>query len=1140
MEQRVQLKDQVENLGLGGEVAKPLNQRNCKNGLTRAWCPSWAMEWDMLSGRYGAFVGDVSHEWKRLSPVSSLKREQTTDTKDEMKYWEQSASERLPAMVESLEMSLVSLQNPWMTPKYTQQEVDVGDKQRPRLLFQYKPYEEQDRLILSDTELSGAIDAVFSQESSELHEARDAGMVILIKIIIDAYLEKGPEIAFQQVFTLLKKPLSDGRTPQCAVFDVISNLMIHSELLYSDSTQSACDGDDAWSQRVSAAFLTTIRNKKDGRNGDSLPNKDNVDCAAWPPISMGEFVQASSDLRLEQFREWLRRLLFDLSAHLGTIEDKSERLEDSGSDVWASVFSCVASLCTHDGYFVLEYMQLFPLHVLRRMLHVARHAFWATRVRSLLNTVLCNLLYVRQNSEDDVEKALLDFRKIEEFGGIQNIVKEYYYASTTMSSQSLFCVLLDYVLNDKSGDQKTTLGPPAQGGTWGFSISETFEVQVVASALLHMNAALALKDYLLLPAMEKDAEINKQLSHVIHNQILSLMGANFDEEMVQERVPLAFIEYCMTALKDMTSKTHFIPDIMEQHVKSTCDAGIFGESDSEHWKFLENALLSESPRNQVIGRSWLVKLMISASDREIEEAWVSRKNVIPPPVPLMPSSTPEKDLFTCGDTILSAFAKSKSKTNSQGYLLTYRSFEGDDFVVTNFALAIRQVVSAIRFRMLELPGDLHTKWNSGAVDTNRLCISTIERAFEWIFGFSSAPEWSTAVALLAECLISTMTICDIITPPGTASDDMHADGDADDNSNAGTVSRPSSGATVSTPRIVNALMPAEGPPAPVASEAARVAPLHIPSPSSDQEGDMLSPLSKLVPGGPKIAAAWRRLRTPGTSRNRPTSGESQHSNADDFAHNRPLSAGVMKMDSTRTNTTLADSIYNTRDSLNTFTTTGYQQTVPRSWRSLADKVQHRRAMQRKEYLNTYTSICDTVSAFSQTIDAVERFITGISSCPVYMIEMMSPVVLKDVFDAMKQVDIDGVKLMESSSRHAAVQAGKPFWDSRLAIFILLVCSFTMTDKNQYNHPLLKTKGYLQTLVRDPDVRVRHHACLFILRRFCDQDREGYIKALATIVSRAQQANDDKLLRDPEAQVNKMLEMRLFDMTTLTVSSTSAS
>ena len=55
--------------------------------------------------------------------------------------------------------------------------------------------------------MAGVVSAVFSSESSELYEARDAGIVILIKVVMDIFLDMGAEAAFGQVLSLLRKPL---------------------------------------------------------------------------------------------------------------------------------------------------------------------------------------------------------------------------------------------------------------------------------------------------------------------------------------------------------------------------------------------------------------------------------------------------------------------------------------------------------------------------------------------------------------------------------------------------------------------------------------------------------------------------------------------------------------------------------------------------------------------------------------------------------------------------------------------------------------------------------------------------------------------------------------------------------------------
>lgn len=1060
--------------------------------------PEWALEWNVFSERYGSRVVDWKGEWKSLEFLPSSSAAWRRRRSPDGSPLDDSLSHNVAEMIDQLESSLASLSNPWITPEHLHGDDRGITSKQPHLLFQYKPYAEQERLHLSDEDIAACMEAVFGISSPEmgipmgekrtngLRDARDAGVVILIKLVIDMYLDNGPEAAFPLVMYMLQKPLSleSGVDAQCAVFDFLMNLMVHGELL--------CAGDDEneWNTTIGSPFGTIVRNKN---------QCETMNVAEWPDVSNKNGAPRDVDPRKEQYREWLRRLFCSLTFVLLSIV----RDEDDGrSEVWSSVLSCMICFCSHDGYLVREYLTEFPVVALQRMLSVSRHAFWPRKIQSLLATVLANLLY-----SSDMKVKFLDFDKVEEFGGIHNVAKEYYYAPTVISCQSLFCVLLDYTLHKSSGDKDSF------GATWKFSIDDTFEVEATGYALLHMGAPQSLREYLLLPEMSIDAAINASIANQIHKEIIS----HLDKD-TEHSIPLAFVEYCISSLKSVSSGTYGIPSDLENHVGSTCVAGIFGEAPSIHWKHLETAMVDDTAHGKVIGRNWMVRLMLSSSDRAVEEAWVTRTNVVPPPVPIMPSESP-KELFTFGDTIMSAFAKSKIK-KSQG--AAYHSFEGDDDVLTNFALAIRQVVGAIKFRASrdfteEDLSELQVKWGSGMVDIDRLCISTIERAFEWILQLSSAPMWSSAVALLSECLISTIIIRKLDTPGKTPMAEGimdHHDADVtkfDDDADHHAVKEDIHG-TVAEQSVPS---------------------LHIPSPSVSNDAETLSPFSKIVPGGPKIAAAWRRLTTP-NSKTRPGSAESQEE-----PWSRPLSAGVLMMESTRAHTR-ADSIFKEPSSLeNTFqlvdrknsacsTMSMYPQM--RGWKSISEKVELQKELNTRDCLKEATRMSSIISLFEQTIDPVESFISGIASCAVEILELVNPVLLKDIFDSMN-LSGDQFHLIEPSSRQTAVQAGKPFWDSRLAIFILFIASYTMTEKNQYNHPI-ETKGYLHTLIRDPDVRVRQHACTFILKRFCDIDREGYIKATRTMVSRAQQANDARILRDPEIQLNKIMEMRLFDLNSL--------
>ena len=197
------------------------------------------------------------------------------------------------------------------------------------------------------------------------------------------------------------------------------------------------------------------------------------------------------------------------------------------------------------------------------------------------------------------------------------------------------------------------------------------------------------------------------------------------------------------------------------------------------------------------------------------------------------------------------------------------------------------------------------------------------------------------------------------------------------------------------------------------------------------------------------------------------------------------------------------------------------------WISLAERVARTKEQYHRETLRCLSVIGATVHAYNCTVDPIESFVTASSTCSLAMLDMLSPQNLKDAFDAMSQTRADVVQL-------GMCDAGKPFWDARLAVFILLVFSCTQTEKNRHNHPLLKSASYAQSLVRDPDLRVRHHACAFLLHRFGEVNEGGFIKATKTIISRAQQSDDESLLIDPELRVRKMMDLNIINFDELMV------
>ena len=1014
------------------------------------------------------------------------------------------ASTPVPQLAAVLEQTAEDCSAPWMVPisqQHAKKQSKKLKRKTPRHLFQYKPYEAQETLRLSEDEMAGVVSAVFSGESSELYEARDAGIVILIKVVMDVYLEKGGDAAFGQVASLLRKPLvwEDATVAaRCAVFDVLLNLMIHGELLYKYT--DGVGGDASTAQETAAqegeeeegSWMDTVRR-----------HTSNAAC-------MGVECE-QKDGRRGAFRAWLRRILFDLLGALAGVCDESVSL--MSTDIWSAALSCVMALCTRDGFVVRAWVGEFPLSALKRMLFVARTGFWATKIQSLLACLACNVMYDdglreaddhRGDIEDGDDAIVKNFElnraKLDEFGGVSGVVKEYQYAPTQLACRSLFCVLLDSI---------------------GVSTG-------VSKAMLRSGACEVLRDYLVMPGLATDEDVNENLARAIHSVCVA---AETPTKSVEGNATVEFddVLQCIRSLKRAASEPGDLPSELAASFDATLEAGVFGQTESRHWTTLRGLLISESPKERVFGRSWMVKLMVSVLDAGVTDP-KERNAIIPPPVPLLPSSVPGKTLFTFGDTILSALTHEKAQKTTQE---ESGRFVGDDNVVTNFALAVRQVVGGIRFRTLNIGGNLHAKWTGGGVDADRLCISTIERAFEWIMGFSSAPEWSSAVALVVESMVVVATSCsksanvamglglDRGQPPSTPTGaaDVRLDGTSASISASASASEADGNSQNQTP---------DGP--------SLVPPLHIPSPSSTSAPDStgpLSPLTKIVPG------LWRRLKTPGSrsQNNRPRSSESQSSNPDIITSSsgadRPLSAGVVAMDVSEQlrqglNISKGMSVQTSSGALKTSNknfnplNSGFNEAPPASrvgsvtalahntqWVSLADKVARVKERRIKETSHSLSSMYAAVLAYNRTVDPIESFITSTSTCPPAVLDMLSPNTLKEIFDAMNLVKVNGM-------------SGKPFWDARLATFILLVVS--CSEKNTHNHPLLKDAGYAQSLVRDPDRRVRHHACAFILRRFCEKNNEGFVKATRAIVSRAQGDNDEGLLRDPEMRVRKMMDV----------------
>jgi hypothetical protein len=184
---------------------------------------------------------------------------------------------------------------------------------RPRQLFQYKPYIQQAPLELTEIEIIAVIEAVIGpvddannsvfqrngsssrnndalerelwgvetagsglgmnnnnsnqqQQSKKLNAhapAGEAAAVILIKLVIDTYLRSGPGAAFPQILAMFQKALiNNASSAKKRIFDMLFNLSVHGELLYSSAGGFGGNG---------------------GGGGDDLPYASAAEMAAAEP-----------------------------------------------------------------------------------------------------------------------------------------------------------------------------------------------------------------------------------------------------------------------------------------------------------------------------------------------------------------------------------------------------------------------------------------------------------------------------------------------------------------------------------------------------------------------------------------------------------------------------------------------------------------------------------------------------------------------------------------------------------------------------------------------------------------------------------------------------------------------------------------
>lgn len=185
--------------------------------------PFWAIADDVFWNRYAPYLSNVTFPWQTIASVSLLPA------------YKGLTPPPPPRLAEVINLGdrqdqskLPPNWGPWSTLEPTPHHDKPGfAATRQRLLFQYKPYCEQDHLNLTDVEISAVLEAVFGNidlaaapsalaaRRNEDHQggqaggvgsatSNDAAGIILIKMIMDMYLKAGPKFAFPLALTMLE------------------------------------------------------------------------------------------------------------------------------------------------------------------------------------------------------------------------------------------------------------------------------------------------------------------------------------------------------------------------------------------------------------------------------------------------------------------------------------------------------------------------------------------------------------------------------------------------------------------------------------------------------------------------------------------------------------------------------------------------------------------------------------------------------------------------------------------------------------------------------------------------------------------------------------------------------------------------
>ncbi|KAL2632070.1 hypothetical protein R1flu_016756 [Riccia fluitans] len=487
-------------------------------------------------------------------------------------------------------------------------------RRRPRPLFQYRHYSEQQPLRLSNAEMEEVVNAVCSeaagsngnasalgptlsnnQAGKPAPEAADVAASVLIKLLIDMYLAD-PLMAAPLTLSMLQGMLTSPSTSvRVRAFDLILNLGVHAHLLEpmlnEDQTtpeEGAASGAQSMGNGSFSSFGSLQGfNRTSDRN---RMNKSHVDTENFL-----EKPERGTPPAVGRFETWLLNILREMMLLLVQTEEADE-------GVWAAALSCLLYLVCDRGRIQRRRLDGVDVRAVKALLGISWEYGWADEVHCRLVRVACNLLYRLPSSTDDslTSKPTLDLQQIELMGGIETICDEYARAKTAEAKRNLFAVLFDFVLSELE-EQAVSSQKQCPG---------TEQIQAVATSLCLAEAsecyALAFKQGLpgvgkaltksITAAMNRDVTNGRLDAQLLEDVVgaLDKLAATYAHPQ-EEFMGLVSLTLASEGLD--TSKTGETEDVP--------DSALVAKA----WSTLEFLLHSPRPCYRFNGYVWLLELL---------------------------------------------------------------------------------------------------------------------------------------------------------------------------------------------------------------------------------------------------------------------------------------------------------------------------------------------------------------------------------------------------------------------------------------------------------------------------------------------------------------------------------------------------